>query len=298
MKRSSCIIYTGNKKSREPYLPSVDNKDHISLPDESLTVNPASDFHGFQKNLLNRKMGTIPLQPFYSKICIKLDAQRPLWDDFRQFGAAIGLNRDQIYFLGQREQPTHCMLEKFDSQKNSSIEKFKNIMENMDRHDIVAIIDEWISYEWGKEKNQAPIETNKCSLPDESLTVNPASDFHGFQKNLLNRKMETIPLQRFYSKICTTLDEERPHGNDFRTFGETIGLSSDEIYFLRQRGQPTHCMLQKFDSQKNSSIEKFKNIMENMDRHDVVAIIDEWISYEWGKEKNQAPIKINKCSIF
>ena len=40
-------------------------------------------------------------------------------------------------------------------------------------------------------------------------------------------------------------------------------------------------MLQKFDSQKNSSIGKFKNIMD-MDRHDVVSIIDEWISYEQG----------------
>ena len=291
-------MYTGNKKSREPYLPSVDNKDHISLPDESLTVNPASDFHGFQKNLLNRKMETIPLQPFYSKICTTLDEERPLWDDFRTFGERIGLSRDEIYSLRQRGQPTQCMLQKFDSQKNGSIETFKNIMEDMDRHDIVTIIDEWISYEWGKEKNQAPIKINKCSLPDESLTVNPASDFHGFQKNLLNRKMETIPLQPFYSKICTTLDEERPLWDDFRTFGERIGLSRDEIYSLRQRGQPTQCMLQKFDSQKNGSIETFKNIMEDMDRHDIVTIIDEWISYEWGKEKNQAPIKTNKCSIF
>ena len=40
--------------------------------------------------------------------------------------------------------------------------------------------------------------------------------------------------------------------------------------------------MQKFDSQKNSSIGKFKNIMEDMDRHDVVSIIDEWISYEQG----------------
>ena len=42
-------------------------------------------------------------------------------------------------------------------------------------------------------------------------------------------------------------------------------------------------MLQKFDSQKNSSIGKFKNIMEGMDRHDVVTILDEWIKDEWGK---------------
>lgn len=56
-----------------------------------------------------------------------------------------------------------------------------------------------------------------------------------------------------------------------------------QISVLGQRGQPTRSMLQKFDSQKNSSIGKFKNIMEGMDRHDVVTILDEWIKDEWGK---------------
>ena len=94
--------------------------------------------------------------------------------------------------------------------------------------------------------------------------------------------MGTIPFQQFYCNICTKLDVERPWGDDYRTFGERIGLSRDEILLLAQKQEPTHFMLQKFDSQKNSSIGKFKNIMEDMDRHDVVSIIDEWISYEQG----------------
>ena len=152
------MMHTGNKKTRELCLPSVDNKDHISLPHD-LTVNPASDFHGFQKNLLNRKMETIPSWPFYCKICTTLDVERPFWDDYRTFGERISLSRDEISLLGQRGQPTNCMLQRFKSQKNSSVGTFKNIMENMDRHDIVTIIIlmiEWISFEWGKENNQAP----------------------------------------------------------------------------------------------------------------------------------------------
>lgn len=153
MKRTLCIMYAGNKKPRprKLCLPSVDNKDH-SPP---LTVNPASDFHRFQEHLLTRKMETIPLRPFYRNICTKLDIERQFFDDYRLLGEKIGLSRDEIILLGQRGQPTHCMLQRFKSQKDSSVGKFKNIMKKMDRHDIVTIIDEWISYEWGKENNPA-----------------------------------------------------------------------------------------------------------------------------------------------
>ena len=94
-------------------------------------------------------MGTIPFRPFYCNICTKLDVERPWEDDYRTFGERIGLSRDKILLLAQKQEPTHSMLQKFDSQKNSSIRKFKNIMEDMDRHDVVSIIDEWISYEQG-----------------------------------------------------------------------------------------------------------------------------------------------------
>ena len=155
LKRSSCVMYTGNKKPRELCLPSANNKDHSPPDDLTVYVNPASDFHGFQKHLLTRKMETIPLRPFYCNICTKLDVERQFLDDYRLLGEKIGLSRDEITLLGQKGQPTHCMLQKFKSQKNSCVGRFKNIMEDMDRHDIVTIIDEWISFEWEKENNQA-----------------------------------------------------------------------------------------------------------------------------------------------
>ena len=141
--------------------------------------------------------------------------------------------------------------------------------------------------------NECPstVVTEDHSPAHDDLThsSNQPSSFlnsHEFQEDLLTRKMGTIPFQPFFCTICNKLDLERRWGDDYRTFGERIGLSRDEISVLGQRGQPTHSMLQKFDSQKNSSIGKFKNIMEGMERHDVVTILDEWISYELGKLNN------------
>ena len=146
-----------------------------------------------------------------------------------------------------------------------------------------------VFYMSGNELCSSTVVTEDHNSPaDDDLTHSsnqPAlfSNFHEFQKHLLTRKMETIPTLPFFCKICNKLDVEWQWGDDYRTFGERIGLSKDEISVLGQRGQPTRSMLQKFDSQKNSSIGKFKNIMEGMDRHDVVTILDEWIKDEWGK---------------
>ena len=150
MKRSSCIIQAIKSQESCAYLLLTTKTVH-----HLMTVNPASDFHGFQKHLLSRKMETIPLKPFYCNICTRLDVERQFLDDYRLLGEKIGLSRDEITLLGQKGQPTHCMLQKFKSQKNSCVGRFKSIMEDMDRHDIVTVIDEWMSYEWGKENNSA-----------------------------------------------------------------------------------------------------------------------------------------------
>ena len=65
--------------------------------------------------------------------------------------------------------------------------------------------------------------------------------------------------------------------------GEEIGLEKDEVLLLGQIGNPTAKMMQKFDSQGDSSIGKFKNIVERMGRYDVVSDINEWIIHEYSK---------------
>ena len=112
------------------------------------STNISSVPEDFRTDLLKRRMSSIPIM-FYSNICIKLDMSRGcFWDDHRSFGEKIGLNKDEIFFLRQNEDTTHSMIQKFISQRDSSIGRFREIVEIMERYDVVSVIDEWIVYEW------------------------------------------------------------------------------------------------------------------------------------------------------
>lgn len=128
-----------------------------------------------------------------------------------------------------------------------------------------------------------PVRTQSTSTTGlhHLSNINISSVPEDFQTHLLKRKMSSIPFT-FYRSICIKLDTSRDcFWDDHRSFGEKIGLSKDEIFFLRQKGDTTHSMIQKFDSQRDSSIGRFRKIVESMERNDVVSVIDEWIVYEW-----------------
>lgn len=93
-------------------------------------------------------MSDIPIK-FYKEICNKLDVFRhQFWDDYRLLGEKIGLTKDEVSLLGQKRDPTHSMIQKFNSQRNSSVRKFRTFLEEMKRSDVVTIINEWIIDEW------------------------------------------------------------------------------------------------------------------------------------------------------
>ncbi|XP_068694907.1 uncharacterized protein [Montipora foliosa] len=103
----------------------------------------------FQKKLLSWRLSKIPIMPFYRNICNKLNQRREcFWDDYRLLGEKIGLDKDEVSVLGQERNPTLSMIQKFDSKEGSCIGMFQEIMEEMERDDVVAIIKEWIVYEW------------------------------------------------------------------------------------------------------------------------------------------------------
>ena len=60
-----------------------------------------------------------------------------------------------------------------------------------------------------------------------------------------------------------------------------IGLKKGKVAVLSQKGNPTKSMMQTLDSQKDGTIMRFQEIMEKMDRHDVLRIIENWIKHEW-----------------
>ena len=85
---------------------------------------------------------------------MKLDTLRQLsWNDFRLLAEKVGLDKDNILWLEQRDDPTKLILQEFESQKDRSIGRFKTILEEMERNDVVAVIEDWVLDEWRKENN-------------------------------------------------------------------------------------------------------------------------------------------------
>ncbi len=101
-------------------------------------------------------MPAIPYK-FLRKICIKLDTLRQLfWDDFRLLGEKVGLDKDEIALLKQKGNQTETIIDKFNSKKNSCIGNFIIILEEMERNDVITVIEEWVVDEWSKHKNNSP----------------------------------------------------------------------------------------------------------------------------------------------
>ena len=98
-----------------------------------------------------------------------------------------------------------------------------------------------------------------------------------FQNKLLSEPVAKIAISSSYTKICDSLNDERPFFNDYRILGEKVGLHKDEILCLDQKDNPTGLIL----GQKDISIGEFRNFLEGIDRIDVVTLIDEWIVNEW-----------------
>ena len=94
-------------------------------------------------------MSDIPIK-FYKKICVKLNIQRSLsFDDYRLLGEEIGLTKDETSWLGhQSKNPTNEIIQIFNSQEGSCVGKFKAILEEMERSDVLDVIAEWFKDEW------------------------------------------------------------------------------------------------------------------------------------------------------
>lgn len=122
----------------------------------SATLQVAGVPQDFLNSLYNKRMSAIPYQ-FFGKICIKLDTLRQLfWDDFRLLGEKVGLDKDEITLLKQKGNQTETIIDKFNSQKNSCIGNFITILEEMERNDVITVIEEWVVDEWSKHKNNSP----------------------------------------------------------------------------------------------------------------------------------------------
>ena len=78
--------------------------------------------------------------------------------------------------------------------------------------------------------------------------------------------------------------------NDYRLLGEKVGVDKDAILLLKQKGNQTQEILWHFDSKKETCVERFKIILEEMGRDDVVTEIKDWILFEW--QENIQPSRV------
>ena len=104
----------------------------------------------------------------------------------------------------------------------------------------------------------------------------------------LSKRMLEIPI-KFRRNICMMLDiRDELQWNDYRLLAEKVGLATHVISWLGQQKNKTELILQQYNTQEDPSIRRFKAILDEMKRDDVVTEIEEWILYEWSKQKNNS----------
>ena len=125
------------------------------------------------------------------------------------------------------------------------------------------------------------MSTSTTGLFDQTATSPQISDIpQEFLNSLLRKKVAMIRNQ-FYCKICQKLDILQINWVDYHLLGEKVGLSRDAILLLEQRGNQTQEILQHFDSRRENCVGRFKIILEEMKRDDVVTVIEQWMLFEW-----------------
>ena len=120
------------------------------------SANKVSDIaQDFLNCLLSKRVLAIPIE-FRRKIYMLLDTPRELfWDDYRLLAEKIGLGPDVILFLGQRNNKIELILQKFDAQEDPSIRRFMAILKEMERNDVVTVIEQWMLYEWNNNNSSS-----------------------------------------------------------------------------------------------------------------------------------------------
>ena len=100
-----------------------------------------------------------------------------------------------------------------------------------------------------------------------------------------------VPSQVIY-KMCRLLDLDRDliDGNDFTRLGSELKLDSTTILNLKQKcDNPSFVLLMyKFPALPNSgTLGHLIPLLEKMERHDVIQVIDEWVDSQQCTEADQ-----------
>ena len=76
-------------------------------------------------------------------------------------------------------------------------------------------------------------------------------------------------------KICKKLDVRHTLGGDFRTLAAMVGMLNEDIELTSQRNEPTEEVLKWWGKKKEATVPKLRQILEEMERDDVIQILDD-----------------------
>ena len=76
-------------------------------------------------------------------------------------------------------------------------------------------------------------------------------------------------------KICKKLDVKQKLGGDFRTLAAMVGMSNEDIQLTSQSNEPTEDVLNWWGKKKEATVPNLRQILEKMERDDVIQILDD-----------------------
>ena len=76
------------------------------------------------------------------------------------------------------------------------------------------------------------------------------------------------------------LNSKEKLAHDYRHLAEKVGLKQVEIRALERLEDPTNELLQKFGGKKDGNLGKVIQYLKELDRFDVIDVIEEWLKEE------------------
>ena len=75
-------------------------------------------------------------------------------------------------------------------------------------------------------------------------------------------------------KICGLLRSKKTFGGDFRTLAGNLGMENSKIQVISEKDNPADEVLTWWETQSSATVQKFREVLVRMKRHDVVEILD------------------------
>ena len=101
-----------------------------------------------EDSTLNKRDWAVKDLPYlvYRKICVTLNIERPLFDDFRMVAEKLGMDRDVIQWIAQGENPTHQIFTS--CHPGAKVGRLIEILHEIERPEVAKVLEDWVAEPW------------------------------------------------------------------------------------------------------------------------------------------------------